>query len=103
MFRLRSQVSLGLLVLLLAAHGPVRAQGAPVQTVGARQLLAIAKGGLSAAARAANGPLDPAQARNRPLWNAVDTTGRPLDAVETAFAAKSPSYFDTLSGGGRAP
>jgi hypothetical protein len=102
MLRLRSQVSLGLLVLFLAAHGPVRAQAAPVRTVGARQLVAIAKGGLTAAAQAANGPLDPGQARNRPFWNAVDAMGRSLDAVETALAARSPSFFDTLGGGSRA-
>jgi hypothetical protein len=88
--------------LFLAGHGPVRAQAAPARTVGARQLLAIAKGGLTTAAQAANGPLDPAQARNRPFWNAVDAMGRSLDAVETAFVAKSPSFFDTLGGGSRA-
>ena len=104
MLRLRSRACLGL-VLLLAARGPVGAQGAAARTVDARQLLGIAKGALTAAAQAAqaaNTPLNPGQARNRPFWNAIDAMGRSLDAVEAAFVAKAPSFFDTLGAGSRA-
>ncbi|HEV7515590.1 MAG TPA: hypothetical protein VGR07_04755 [Thermoanaerobaculia bacterium] len=101
MLRLRSRASLGLLVLFLAACGAAWAQGPAVRTVSVRQLLGSARGALTAAAQAANGPLSPGQAKNRPFWNAVDAMGRSLGAVETAFAARSPTFFDTLGAGSR--
>ena len=107
MLRLRLRASLGLLALLLAAV-PSWADGAAVQTVDARQLLAIARSGLTAAATAASaagatrGPLAPGRVESRPFWAAIDGMGRSLDAVATTFTARSPAFFDALGAGNRA-
>jgi hypothetical protein len=103
MLRLRFRASLGLLVLLLAAV-PSWAAGTAVQTVDARQLLAIARSGLTAAATAAGaaGPLAPGRVESRPFWSAIDGMGRSLDTVATTFTARSPAFFDALGAGNRA-
>jgi hypothetical protein len=99
-----ARLLLGFLVSCLALVGPASAvaQGAPVQTIGARQLLAIARGGLSSAAEAAKAPLNPTEKRHRPFWAGVDAMGRSLDAVQGAFLSRSPVFFDTLEAGSRA-
>src|SRR5437016_2420610 len=104
MLRSRAWMSLGLLLLLLVSvPRPAAAQGAgsTARTVDARQLLAIAKGGLTAVATAAQGPLNPAAARTRPFWTAVDAMGHSLDAVQAAFLARDPAFFGALSTGSR--
>jgi hypothetical protein len=112
MLRLHFRASLGLLALIVAAGAasaagaPLRAQGpaataAAPPTVDARQLLAIARGGLTAAAQAATGPLAPGQPAGRALWPAIDAMGHSLDAVASAAAARSPTFFATLSAGSR--
>ena len=101
MLRSRASRSLGLLCLLFA-FGPLRvaaqATGSAGRTIDARQLLAIAKGGLTAAASAA---ISTAAAKNRPFLAAVDAMGHSLDAVEAAFLAKDPAFFGALSTGSR--
>jgi hypothetical protein len=101
MLRSRASRSLGLLCLLFA-FGPwsAAAQGAgsAARTVDARQLLAIARGGLTAAATAAAAT---AVAKNRPFLAAVDAMGRSLDAVLAAFLARDPAFFGALSTGSR--
>jgi hypothetical protein len=107
MLRSRAWMSLGLLLLLLGwgVPRPAAAQGAGStgRTVDARQLLAIARGGLTAVATAA-GPqrsLASGLAKNRPFWTAVDAMGRSLDAVQAAFLARDPAFFSILSTGSR--
>ncbi len=104
MLRLRFRASLGLLVLLLTAC-PSWAAGTAVQTVDARQLLAVARSGLTAAATAAgatSSPLAPGRVESRPFWSAIDGMGRSLDVVATTFTARSPAFFDALGAGNRA-
>jgi hypothetical protein len=112
MLRLRSRAALGLLALILIAgiagiagvpawaQGPAAPTSAP--TVDLRQLLAIARGGLTAAAQAATGPLAPGRPAASALWTAIDAMGHALDTVGTTFAAKSPAFFDALGAGSRA-
>jgi hypothetical protein len=108
MLSLRARRSLGLLVPLLgwaaaflAPSAPAAAQGAVGHTVDARQLLAIARGGLTAAAGAAQGPLAPGAAKNHPFWAAVDAMGHALDTVEAALLARDPAFFADLGAGSR--
>src|SRR5436853_66762 len=101
MLRSRARMNLGLMLLFFAWSVPRPAAAQAARTVVARQLLAIARGGLTAAASAAEGPLDPGATKNRPFWAAVDAMGRALDAVASTFLAKDPAFFGALSAGSR--
>jgi hypothetical protein len=98
----RATLVVGLLLAVCSGPRPLAAQGPAARTVDARQLLALAQGGLAAAVQAARGPLAPEAARNRPFWVAVDGMERALGAVTAAFTSRSPSFFDALSAGSRA-
>jgi hypothetical protein len=108
MLRLRSRASLELFALILIAGiagVPAWAQGAAptaAPTLDLRQLLAIARGGLTAAAQAATGPLAAGRPAGSALWTAIDGMGHALDTVGTTFAAKSPAFFAALGDGSRA-
>ncbi|HTQ79649.1 MAG TPA: hypothetical protein VMM92_06610 [Thermoanaerobaculia bacterium] len=93
---------LAALVATFMLVGMASAGKAAAATVDARQLLTLAKNGLSATSRAAALALDRAQAKNRPFWSALDGMSRALDTVETDYLSKSPSFFDALGAGSRA-
>ncbi len=91
-------------MLLVSAAGAPAHAAAPggSRKVDAPRLLSLAESGLSGmsrAARASGGRLDPASSAQRPFWTALDKMGTALGEVRTGLGSRNASFFRALEEG----